>query len=95
MATDERIQRREDRLLARHKSYRSAYIGSLFLCVAISIVSALTIAQSDSLRAEDGGYALALVWVWIAVASFASAKLDHIRTIRRYRTLLDRSDDGE
>ena len=94
MSTDERLNRREDRLLLRYKSYHGAYIGSLFLCV-MSFLGALAMSQSDSLGVEHARFALASVWVWIAVASFASAKLEHIRTIRRYRALLDRSGEGE
>ena len=92
MASEERIQSREDRLLARYKSIRGAYVGSLFLCIISGIGTIL------ALRYYSNGEQLALVggWsflVWMGIASVMDAKLKHLRTIRRYRTMLDSNTD--
>ena len=92
MASEERIQRREDRLLARYRSIRGTYVGSLFLCIitGIGTILALRYHSNGEQLASAGG---PMFIVWMGIASVMDAKLKHVRTIRRYRAMLDSDAD--
>jgi len=87
MKADPHIEAREDRLIRRHRSYRGAYIGAVFLLIT-SIATFLLMLATEGPNSNDVGYVFMTVWLWIFIASYAHAKLDHIQTIQRYRNIL-------
>ncbi len=85
---DERIRRKEDKLLARYRSHRGVFVGAIFLCL-VSLFSWFVMRSTgsdDTPALETASFCTAVFWAAIAV--YAHSQLNHIATIKRYRAML-------
>ena len=94
MSTDEQIRRQEDRLIAQRKRIWLSYVVGLVL-LAVTIVGMM---YRGELFSQPRGWASFFspqtAVMWLLCAGVMDQYLARIRTIRRYRELLDRSGDG-
>lgn len=84
--TTSRLRAQEDRLLKRYRSYRGTLIGSAFLAIVMLVFRVAIGDREDKLVSRDfDNDIFYLVYFFIAIAVYANAKLQHIRSIKSYR----------
>ncbi len=81
------VRKREDLLLKRERSYRSARLGSIFLMIFI-FVGIVVSAIGDEPKMYTP-WLWGICWFFAALGSYAQARIDYVRTIRYYRDLIE------
>ena len=94
MPSDERIQRGEDRLLAQRGRIRLSYTIALLLLAATVVGMLYRDEPLESARGWAFIFSAQTAVIWLLCGGGMDQYLARIRTIRRYRELLDRSGDG-
>ena len=83
---EEKIRRRDERLLKNEKSWRRARIGAI--CLAIIHIVCLLILKAHPLQeGSKEGFFVLLGWAvfWMLIVSWLNLRLGHIDSIKVYR----------
>jgi len=85
---EQKILRRDDKLLKNEKSWRRARIGAIFFSIIHILV--LVIIKNDELLSQEErkeGLIVFGIWIlfWLLVISWLNMRLGHIESIKLYR----------
>jgi type VI protein secretion system component VasK len=85
---EQKILKRDDKLLKNEKSWRRARIGAIFFSI-IHIIILVTLKRDEFLSPEEQKEALVYMgmWLlfWLLVVSWLNMRLRHIESIKLYR----------
>jgi isoprenylcysteine carboxyl methyltransferase (ICMT) family protein YpbQ len=84
---EEKILKRDDRLIKNEKSWRRARIGAIFLAIIHILILVFVIKEPSILQGEKEGLISLIVWVvfWLLVIDWLNLRLGHIDSIKLYR----------
>ena len=86
--SDEKIIKRDDRLLRNEKSWRRARIGAICLAIIHILILVFVIKKPSLLQGEREGITSLAIWVffWLLVIDWLNLRLSHINSIKLYRS---------
>ena len=85
---EQKIIEQDDRLLRKERSWRRAFVGSIFLAIMTGVALFVTISETSVLKEKDeimsaiGGHLL----FWMLIAGYCDLRLRHIKSIKFYRS---------
>lgn len=84
---EEKILKRDDRLIKNEKSWRRARIGAICLAMIHILILVFVIKEPSILQGEKEGLISLIIWVifWLLLIDWLNLRLGHIDSIKLYR----------
>lgn len=90
---EEKILKRDDRLIKNEKSWRRARIGAICLAIIYILILVFVIKEPSILQGEKEGLISLIIWVifWLLLIDWLNLRLVHIDSIKLYRSKINKT----